>query len=154
MTAWTLDHHGPAESPVLAAWRAWRHHDELDAELIAGADPHVSPALSRRARRLASVSLRHNLACDLDAIVAATDAHPPSPRALDLRIAEVRAARPALGALADRLRSAAPCHPAGVALCGRLLRDPGSPLYDPAPNDELSRTARAALRALGQAMSV
>lgn len=146
MSAWTLDHHAPGESPLVAAWRAWRHHEELDARLVAGADPHASPALARRARRLTTATCRDNLACDLDAVVAAADSR--SSRALDLRVAEVHAARAALRALAERLRAPVPCRPAGVALCSRLLRDPGSPLYEPAPNDELWRAARAALRAL------
>ena len=150
MSAWTLDHHEPVETPLVAAWRAWRHPDGLDARLLAGADPAGSPALARRARRLAAVACRDNLACDLEAVVAAACSRPPSPRALDLRVAEVRAARPAMLALAERLRSAVPCRPAGVALCGRLLRDPGSPLYAPAPNDELWRAARAALHALDE----
>jgi hypothetical protein len=148
MSAWISDHHHiPLEPPLAGAWQAWRRRDELDDRLIAGADPAGTPALARRARRLTAVACRDSLACELDAVVAAAHTRCGS-RALDLRVPEVRAAEPALAALAARLRGSDPCRPGGVALCRRLLRDPRSPLYEPAPNDELWRAARAALRAL------
>ena len=65
----------------------------------------------------------------------------------DICVDEVRAARVALLELAARLRSD-DCAAAGVAMTRRLLRDPSSPLYEPAANDDLWRAARAAWHAL------
>jgi hypothetical protein len=127
-------------------WRAWRACDQLDGLLIDGVDPESSAELALRARRLTDGS--HRLAAELESAVAAVDAREPSRFAIDMCCDEVRAARGALLALAAQLREPGGL-PRGVALTRRLLRDPASPLYEPAANDDLWRAVRAASRALG-----
>lgn len=136
---------GEPLGPLTVHWRAWRRRNELDGLLIEGVDPHSSRELALRARRLTEGSDR--LAAELESAVAAVDARHPSRFAIDLCCDEVRAARGALLGLAEQLRRPGG-RPQGVALTRRLLRDPASPLYEPAANDDLWRAARAASRAL------
>jgi hypothetical protein len=128
-------------------WRAWRRRDELDLLLIDGARADANAALTLRAHQLIEDGHRRRLAAELESVVAAVEGLEPSRHAVDLCADEVRAARGALLELAGQLRST-PCRPRGVAMTRRLLRDPSSPLYHPAANDDLWRAARAASRAL------
>jgi hypothetical protein len=128
-------------------WRAWRRRDELDRLLINGAHAEASAELTLRARQLTDNDHCHRLAAELESVVAAVAGLEPSRHAVDLCADEVRAARGALLELAGQLRRE-PCLPRGVAMARRLLRDPSSPLYHPAANDDLWRAARAASRAL------
>jgi hypothetical protein len=135
---------------LTAHWRAWRRREELDTLLAGGADPCSQPELACRARQLTGEHCRHHLAVRAEAIVAAVDGRSPTALTPDVCAAEVRAARRALLELAARLREPA-CAARGVVMARRLLTDPTSPVYAPAPNDELWRAARAACRALGGA---
>jgi hypothetical protein len=128
-------------------WRAWRRRDELDRLLIDGAPPEGSPEVELRAQQLTEHNHRHHLAAELESVVAAVDAPESSRFAIDLRADEIRVARGALLELAAQLRRKR-CLPRGVAMTRRLLRDPSSPLYEPAANDELLRVSSAACHAL------
>jgi hypothetical protein len=152
MAAELMWHHGLTDhSPgaLTVQWRQWSRRDALDRLLIDGAPPDSSPELALRAVRLTRDSHRFRLAAELDAIVSAADRGEHSRTALDLRIEEVRAARAALLDLAARLCNG-PCGARGVAMTRRLLRDPASPVYEPAARDPLAHAAGAALLALDQ----
>jgi hypothetical protein len=133
---------------LAAHWQAWRQREELDRLLADGTDPGSRPELICRARQLTSEHSRHHLAVRAEAIVAAVDR--PTTLTPDVCADEVRVARRVLLELAGRLRDPG-CAARGVAMARRLLRDPASPVYTPAPNDQLWRTARAACRTLSGA---
>jgi hypothetical protein len=121
----------------------------LDRLLAAGGDPCWDPELALRAAQVTAVGRRRALAKGLERVVR--DAHRP-PRwtcAAPLDRRAVRAAAPALRALAAGLTEATAPGPQGVALVDQLLRDPGSPLYAPGDEDALRECARIAGQALG-----
>lgn len=128
-------------------WRAWSRRDVLDRLLIDGAPPDASPELALRALRLTREGHRYRLAAELEAIVSAADRGEPAQTVLDVCVEAVREARGSLLELAARLCDG-PCGARGVAMTRRLLRDPCSPVYEPAARDPLSQAARAALLAL------
>jgi hypothetical protein len=121
----------------------------LDRLLAAGSDPSWDPELTLRAAQVTAVDRRRALAKSLERAVG--DAHRPPhwtcAAPLDRRA--VRAAAPALRALAaDLMEESAPA-PQGITLVEQLLRDPGSPLYAPGDEDALREGARIARQALG-----
>jgi hypothetical protein len=152
MAADLMWHHGLTDhSPgaLTVQWRQWSRRDALDGLLIDGAPADSSPELALRALRLTRESNRLRLAAELEAIVSAADRGEHSRTVLDLRVDEVRAARGGLLELAARLYDG-PCGARGVAMTRRLLRDPKSPLYEPAGSDPLGQAARTAMLALEQ----
>jgi hypothetical protein len=121
----------------------------LDRLLAAGGDPCWDPELALRAAQVTAADRRRALAKSLERAVC--DAHRP-PRwtcAAPLDRNAVRAAAPALRALAAGLTEATAPAPQGVALVEQLLRDAGSPLYAPGDEDALRECARIAGKALG-----
>jgi hypothetical protein len=121
----------------------------LDRLLAAGGDPCWDPELALRAAQVTAADRRRVLAKGLERAVS--DAHRP-PRwscAAPLDRSAVRAAAPALRALAAGLTEATAPAPQGVALVEQLLRDPGSPLYAPGDEEGVRECARIARKALG-----
>jgi hypothetical protein len=139
---------GRARARLALLWRVWRRRDELDRLLAAGARPDSSAELECRALQLTTANSRHGLAGELESVVAAVEEPATSRLAPDLRVDEVRDASDELLELAQRLYRPDPCDSRGAALCRRLLRDPLSPLYEPAPDDALRRAVATARRAL------
>jgi hypothetical protein len=153
MTAETTWHPTRADqwpAALTVYWRVWRRRGELDDLLIDGADAGSSPELTVRARQLMGDNHRFRLAAELETLVSAAERSDPSQPALDLCVEEVRAARSSVLRLAARLYDR-PCSARGVAITRRLLRDPSSPVYEPAVHGELTRAARAAALALERA---
>ena len=132
---------------VTGHWRAWRNRDDLDRLLSEGVDRDASPELSLRARQLARAGHRERLAAEIESYVAHVDGGATPALAADLCADDVRVARRALLELADQLRRE-PCLPRGVAMARLLVRDPESPLFEPAERYALWRAAREARRAL------
>jgi hypothetical protein len=121
----------------------------LDALLPAGVEPDASPALRRRARKLARQRRREQLARGLEAAVAASQARPrPLSSAIPIRRAEVRAARTVMLALASAICAGDGLRPAGLILTRHLLTDGRSPLYAPAGPGELRDAVAEAMVAL------
>jgi hypothetical protein len=119
-----------------AAWRA----TSLDRMLADGVDPESSALLALRARKLTGPRGRHRVANGLAAAVrTATETRPGFTSALRPRTSELLDARAVVTALERRLQGAGPVSPQGVALLGRLLTDPASPLYQPRRPGELAR---------------
>lgn len=121
----------------------------LDRLLAAGGDPCWDAELALRAAQVTAAHRRRGLAKRLERAIS--DAHRP-PRwtsAAPVDRSAVRAAAPALRALAAGLTEASAPAPQGVALVEQLLRDPGSPLYAPGDEDALRECARIAGQALG-----
>jgi hypothetical protein len=141
----------PPSAPLLRLRAAWKR-PALDTALADGVDPDGSAELALRAGQLVDPRLRARLARSLRRAIASTDLpfhHRGS--AVPVSRAAVRAARPALLALADDLVEAAAPNPRGVALTVRLLTDGGGPLYRPwTPGSlhEATDQARAALAAV------
>jgi hypothetical protein len=121
----------------------------LDRDLAAGRRPDSSAAHARRARRLVAPRARCRLAAGLARLLAAADApRPVYSAAVPPHRGEVRAARPDLEALIDRLRDERPVTARGVALVSLLLADGASPAYAPARPGALREWVATALRAL------
>jgi len=127
--------------------RTWWHRDELDEQLVHGADPESDPGLSRRAAQLRSRTTRTALAAALeDAVREARKAWSVSAR-MPLARAEVRASADDLMALARRLRADEPIAVNGAAMAARIVFNGNSPLYGDAPIS-LRYAVRAARLAL------
>jgi hypothetical protein len=120
----------------------------LDRALAAGADPRGAGALRLRAAQLERPAARARVALGLERVVCAADEPARLSAAAPVNRAGVRAARPELLALARALRGDEPVRAQGVALAHGLLVDGASPLYAPAPADELARALADALEAL------
>jgi hypothetical protein len=115
----------------------------LDLELAEDADRARNPVHALRARQLASAAVRCDLACALDGMLDLAE-EPGPVRARPA--ADVLAARPALRALATRLRGDRPAAVQGIARAALLV----APYCDVDPDRPSSRTrAAAALRAMG-----
>ena len=110
-----------------ARWNA----AELDESLAAGADPLASEELTLRAQQLVEPARRTELARTLELIVkqVATGGSSPVPGPTILRREPIARNRPALLALARRLRAdGLQCLP-GLAMADRLIGYGDSPLY-------------------------
>jgi hypothetical protein len=137
----------PAREPsrfgprMLTRWR----RNQLDDELIAGADPHASAELSERAEQLRSEPVRAQLANTLvDPLVAG--------RARGLLTIGARPRRSALKRnvdelvpLVERLCDGLPIDVRGAAMTARLVSDTRGPLYRKGDLRYALRAARFAL---------
>ncbi|MGA2320977.1 MAG: hypothetical protein ABSG95_09585 [Solirubrobacteraceae bacterium] len=107
----------------------------LDRELAEGCVCDASEARALRARQLADLVTRGQLARSLREVVA--QAENPRAGVLSSTVPVVRrvvvAWREALLGLAERLEQAGPINPGGVARVLDLLSDGTGPLYNPAP---------------------
>jgi hypothetical protein len=132
-----------------AAAALGRRRRAADEWLLWGATVRPSSALlSRRAAELTSTRVRSTLARSLGGIERELrQASLPGPvplntRALRLHVGLVRA-------LQQRLEdSTLPVSVRGMVLADRLLTEPGSPLYSPAPDDVLAEALSEVLAAL------
>jgi hypothetical protein len=140
-------HDGAMSDTLALKLRTWWHRDELDEQLVHGADPESDAALSRRAAQLRSRSTRIALAAALEnAVREAHKAWSVSAR-LPLARAEVRGCADDVMALARRLRADEPIAIHGAAMAARVVFNGNSPLYSEAPISlrYAVRTARLAL---------
>jgi hypothetical protein len=140
-------HDGVMSDTLALRLRTWWQRDELDEQLVHGADPESDVALSRRAAQLRSRSTRTALAAALEnAVREAHKAWSVSAR-LPLARADVRACADDLIALARRLRADEPIAVRGAAMAARVVFNGNSPLYGAAPISlrYAVRTARLAL---------
>jgi hypothetical protein len=127
----------------------WRRAPALDADLAQGIDPTESDELSLRAGRLRSARRRARLADQLEGVVALAERpiHPFSRVALRRR--EIRACKPLLVAIAERLREPGLLDVQGLAMTSLLVNDGAGPLYQKAtPSLSLTEAATSALVAL------
>jgi hypothetical protein len=146
--------HSRSHSRRLRA-RVWLHQLELDRALAGGVDSADSVELEVRAEQLRSAHFKRHLVAALDAALTKAD-HPPHWHSggVPVRVAEVRAARPALEELRDELLSSAAPSLAGLARASCLLDDPQGPLYhacDPGVTlGQLAAEAASACRSGGE----
>jgi hypothetical protein len=137
-----------AHVPIRVAKRSWITPAGLDRLLLAGADPHTSPALWARARMLRRRRRRARLADGLERAVAASQApQVPWTTAIPVQTEEVRATRTLMLNLASRIR-ADDAPPAALILVHRLLTDGNGPLYAPAAPGTLRDAVVKAMLAL------
>jgi hypothetical protein len=127
--------------------RTWWRRDELDEQLVHGADPESDAGLSRRAAQLRSRSTRIALAAALENAVREAHKTWSASARLPLARAEVRANADDLIALARRLRADEPIAVHGAAMAARIVFNGNSPLYGEAPIS-LRHAVRAARLAL------
>jgi hypothetical protein len=127
--------------------RTWWHRDELDEQLIHGADPETDAGLSRRAAQLRSRSTRTDLAAALENAVREAHKGWSVSARLPLARVAVRGCGEDLIALARRLRANEPIDVRGAAMVARLVFNGTSPLYGEAPIS-LRYTVRSARLAL------
>jgi hypothetical protein len=127
--------------------RTWWHRDELDEQLIRGADSETDAGLSRRAAQLRSRSTRIDLAAALENAVREAHKGWSVSARLPLARVEVRGCGEDLIALARRLRANEPIDVRGAAMVARLVFNGTSPLYGEAPIS-LRYTVRSARLAL------
>lgn len=120
----------------------------LDRLLAAGADPSWAPELELRAAQVTSWRKRRPLALSLDHAVS--EAYRPArwSCAAPLNRPAVRAAAPALLALAAGLAADVRPGAQGVELAKQLVTDSSSPLYAPGDEEGLREMAQIARRAL------
>lgn len=118
---------------------------ELDRRLAEGADPDSDRLLRLRAAKLLTLAARATAASGLEGVVASIQRpRTPFTAAVPVRRGPVRGARRELMTLAGDLRHMPVVQPRGVAMAGRLITDPGSPLYTAGSSDELLRAVHAA----------
>jgi hypothetical protein len=140
-------HDGVMSESFALKLRVWWHRDELDEQLVHGAEPETDAGLAYRAAQLLRRSTRNSLAAALeDAVREAHKVWSASAR-LPLARAEVRACAEDLIALARRLRANEPIDVRGAAMAARLVCSGTSPLYGEAPVTlrHAARSARLAL---------
>ena len=118
---------------------------DLDRRLADGADPDTDRLLRLRAARLLTPAGRATAATGIESVVASVR-KPVTPfsAAVPIRRGAVRGARRELMALAGDLRHVPAVHARGVALAGRLITDPESPLYTAASSDDIVRAVHEA----------
>jgi hypothetical protein len=109
--------------------RTWWRRDELDEQLVGGADPGADPYLARRAGQLRARSTRIQLADTLEFALRETRKAWSMSARLPLRRVAVRECADDLIALARRLRDDGPIDVQGAAMVSRLVFDGTSPLY-------------------------
>jgi hypothetical protein len=109
--------------------RTWWRRDELDEQLVGGADPSADPHLARRAGQLRARSTRIQLADTLEVALRETRKAWSMSARLPLRRVAVRECADDLIALARRLRDDGPIDVQGAAMVSRLVFDGTSPLY-------------------------
>jgi hypothetical protein len=145
MTSTALHLHPRREGSILDYVRARWACGELDRRIAAGDDRDSDRLLSLRAAQLVKPAARATAATGLEGVVATIERpRTPFSAAVPVRRAAVRGARRELMALAGDLRHMSVVQPRGVAMAGRLVTDPCSPLYTAASSDELLRAVFAA----------
>lgn len=121
----------------------------LDRVLAAGGSPDASVRLALRSRFLGRFGTRAALARRLREVITEAER---GPVVLTARVPvcarKVLLARAQLEALAERLLTAGPVAPEGVALARRLLHDGTGPLYAHPGADDLAVAAETAWEAL------
>ncbi len=145
MTSYALRLKRRREASLLDNLRVRWSGPELDHRLADGADPRSDRLLGLRAARLLTPVGRATAASGLEAAVASVHKPlTPFSSAVPIRRGAVRGARRELMALAGDLRHMPTVHARGVAIAGRLLTDPESPLYTAQSSDEIVRAAHDA----------
>jgi hypothetical protein len=140
-------HDGAMSHTLSLKLQTWWRRDELDEQLVHGADPGADARLARRAAQLRSRSTRAALAGALESAVREAHSAWSVSARLPLARVEVRACAGDLLALARRLRADEPIDVAGAAMAARLVFNGTSPLYGQAQTTLLyaARSARLAL---------
>lgn len=133
---------------VLHSMRAQFGQTRLDEELAAGVPPDSSPFLRERARYLVSRDSRLKMAAGLGRTLHQGEQPALHIAQVPVRSQAVRAAAPALGMLAARLRGSLPIAPQGAARTNILLTEGQGPLYNRGSGLDLKTAARRALAAL------
>jgi hypothetical protein len=119
--------------------RVWWSKDRLTRELADGAASVASRELALRAGQLTAKRTREVVADSIeDLIEDALRRRPALSSAVPLDRRKLRAARPLLVDLADRLREGGPVRPQGMAQVVLLLTDPERPLFGTGSRDELA----------------
>jgi hypothetical protein len=145
MTSYALHLDHRREGTLLDQLRVRWAGPELDRRLADGADPHSDRLLQLRAARLVTPASRGRVATGLESVVAAVNKpYNPLSAAVPVRRLPLRGARHELMALAGDLRHMPAVHPRGVAMAGRLITDPCSPLYTATSSDEITRAVHEA----------
>lgn len=143
---------GPSQSgrrpSLLLRTRVLLRRATLDRLLAAGVDPSWTPELELRAAQVTAWRKRRPLARSLDSAVS--DAHHRASWSCKapLNRPAVRAAAPALLALAADLAADGRPGVQGVELAKQLVTDSRSPLYAPGNEEGLRQMAQIARRAL------
>jgi hypothetical protein len=127
----------PARPTLAVRARASLQRYRLIRELAAGFDPQGTPERALCAARLVAPGHRRRLAVSIRNVVDAAMEPPPGfSSSVPLAREQIRAATPALLALASRLRDPHDVTSHGAALVEQLLRDGSSVLYaSPEPRD-------------------
>ncbi len=127
----------PAKPALAVRARASLERYRLVGELATGADPTGTPERAVCAARLVAPGHRRRLAISIRNVVDAAMGPPLAfSSSAPLAREQIRAATPALLALASRLRAPEDVTPRGAALVEQLLRDGSSVLYaSPKPRD-------------------
>jgi hypothetical protein len=138
----------PSPSLVVRV-RVFLRRGTLDRLLAAGGEPYWDPEFGLRAAQVTSGRKRRDLADSLESAVSEAHRPPQWSCAAPLDRRAVRAAAPALLALAAGLKAELRPDAEGVALATQLVTDASSPLYAPGDSDALREIARTARSALG-----
>jgi len=134
----------PLRSSWLVALRCRLHRKAIDRELAAGADPDSDECRHLRASQLTAQSNREALAATYDRfLVGATSVFPLD--AVPTNWRGIRAARPQLDRLAQRLREDPGVRAQGVARARLLLTDRKSALYAEDDDSSLVHEVRSTL---------
>jgi hypothetical protein len=137
-------------APPFLGLRVRLQRGALDRALADGARPYDSPALSLRARQLATRPEADRVANRLQAILDELD-RPPE-RVLSARVplrrAQIADARPFVANLIECLRDVEHPRAVGVACARQLVVDGTSPVYSPAQPGALASLAWRAAHAL------
>jgi hypothetical protein len=132
--------------------RVWRRKLDLDAALAGGADPVRSEELELRAKQLVDRKTRERMAMAITNLIRIADGRrapivTPQP---PFTPKQVRANRPLLLQLAERLRDSGSVALRGMALSSLLLEDARGPLSTNSDPLTLERAIRASLAALNE----
>ena len=134
-------------SSWLIALRCRLRRKVIDRELAAGADPESSDCRHMRASQLTSESNRESLAAAYERLLRAATSFPPLD-VLPVNWRAVRAARPRLERLAERLREDRGVRAQGVARARLLLADRDTALHDKDRESRLMDEVRSMLALL------
>ncbi len=119
--------------------RVWWSRDRLTRALANGASSVASRELALRAGQLTAKRTRGVVADSIDDLLrGALSRRPLFSAAVPVNRRNVRAARPLLADLAERLRDGGPVRPQGMAQAVLLLTDPERPLFGLGSREELA----------------
>lgn len=122
------------------------HCHRLDLRLAEGEDPAGDPELRRRADELTSRRKRLRIAAVLDRVIAEAEGPAvPFESRSPLARGAICTCAAQVQSIVDRLESARPVAPRGVAQAALLIRDGSSPLYSPATTETALRDRLAAI---------